>query len=392
MVATAHKVTRRRITVPTLSIPISEWNQGSIPGHDEAQRGTGYVRVTDIPRTLNNWLAVNPRTPKPIGAVPRAIAETLAATPEQFILKNAGIYILADEARESGGNLDVSLTDPKKHGIINGGHTYITIAKIVDEASEEDKIKLASAFVPVHVFTGIARDNVLAMADGLNRTRQVQEASLENLRGHYDTIKTAMKSHWGSEDIAYHEGDTGTVNISEVLAFLEIFNFERYPSEEHPHRLYAHRSRVIHEAAEDFGSHVESVGVVVKHLPDILKLADSIRFNIPPLLPAKARAETSGKMRLPFLHETIQNKIPNGWLYPILASFRANVNCDQGKGKFTWIANNDALLRSALPGLVSICQSEQRVANHKPEWVGKRESAYRQCRLHTELILQKLMK
>jgi hypothetical protein len=316
----------------------------------------------------------------------------LTTTPEQFILKNAGIYVLAESARESEGTLDVTLTDAKEHGIINGGHTYATIAKIVDEATDEEKVKLASAFVPVHVFTGISRDNVLAMADGLNRTRQVQEASLENLRGHYDTIKAAMKSHWGNEDIAYHEGDSGTVNIGEVLAFLEIFNFERYPAEEHPYRLYAHRSRVITEAAEDFGSHIESVGVIVKHLPDILKLADSIRLHIPPLLPAKARVETAGKMRLPFLHETIQNRIPNGWLYPILASFRANVAYDSVKGKFAWIADNGVLLKATLPGLVAICQSEQRAANHKPEWVGKRESAYRQCRLHTELILSKLMK
>lgn len=382
-------VASRRKADPTVSFPVQGWSQSPIPGHPGAERGTGFVRATDLPSKLAQWLGVNPRTPKAFGAIPKAIAETLHETPQQFALKNAGIYILADDVHVRDGHALIDLTSRNNHGIINGGHTFHTIAKAVAEATDEERAKLATAYIPVHVFTGIPRELVVQMADGLNRTRQVQESSLENLRGHYDLIKSAMKPHEGADDIAYHEGDTGIVSIGEVLAFLEIFNFGRYPEGEQPYRLYAHKGRVIHEAAQDFGEHIESVGIVVKHLPEILKLADLIRLKTPEYMTAKAREAANARIRLPFLREVATAKIPNGWLYPMLAGFRANVDHDN-KGRFAWLVPNEKLLDAALPGLVAICQSEQRAANHKPEWVGKRESAYRQCSQHVELTIRKL--
>ena len=50
---------------------------------------------------------------------------------------------------------------------------------------------------------------------------------------------------------------------------------------------------------------------------------------------------------------------------------------------------NDWYQGMHLPDLVSVCVNEHRNNNQKPEWVGKRDSAYRQCSLHVELYLAK---
>jgi hypothetical protein len=59
------------------------------------------------------------------------------------------------------------------------------------------------------------------------------------------------------------------------------------------------------------------------------------------------------------------------------------------KGQFDWRVSNAEVLRDCLPDLVSVCVNEHRNNNQKPEWVGKRDSAYRQCQLHVELYLAK---
>ena len=116
----------------------------------------------------------------------------------------------------------------------------------------------ARADAPVHLLQGVPHDMVAEIAEGLNRSKQVQDPSLENLRGHFDEIKKVMTGHVGHDAIAYHEGAEGDVYIAEILALIEMFNFERYPKDEHPYGLYAHQSRAVKEFAEDFEANPSS--------------------------------------------------------------------------------------------------------------------------------------
>ncbi|MFM2094545.1 MAG: hypothetical protein RIS70_1669, partial [Planctomycetota bacterium] len=97
----------------------------------------------------------------------------------------------------------------------------------------------------------------------------------------------------------------------------------------------------------------------------------------------------SNDAELYFLGMTSKYRLPNGWLYPILAAFRANVIWDLKRSRFDWRVDNEEILKSCLQDLVSVCVNEHRNNNQKPEWVGKRDSAYRQCYLHVELHLAK---
>jgi hypothetical protein len=93
--------------------------------------------------------------------------------------------------------------------------------------------------------------------------------------------------------------------------------------------------------------------------------------------------------QLHFLGKETKYRLPNGWLYPILAAFRANVDWNLEKSQLKWRVPNEEILKKCLRDLVTVCVNEHRNNNQKPEWVGKRDSAYRQCHLHVELYLAK---
>ena len=57
----------------------------------------------------------------------------------------------------------------------------------------------ASQEVACPKLPGIPHDMVAEIAEGLNRSKQVQDPSLENLRGHFEEIKQVMAGHIGHD-------------------------------------------------------------------------------------------------------------------------------------------------------------------------------------------------
>src|SRR5215472_994537 len=99
-------------------------------------------------------------------------------------IRNNGITVLVDEmsferAKEDEGILSVTLSDPERHGIANGGHTFTAIR----EVEEDDVAKPTEAYVRVFFIQGVEKEDIADMAEGLNRSLQVDDKSLENLQG-----------------------------------------------------------------------------------------------------------------------------------------------------------------------------------------------------------------
>ena len=63
----------------------------------------------------------------------------------------------------------------------------------------------------------ITLDKVPEIAEGLNRSKQVDDPSLENLKGHFEKIRAALEGKPGSDQIAYHMGDSGSIYITDIL-------------------------------------------------------------------------------------------------------------------------------------------------------------------------------
>jgi hypothetical protein len=320
---------------------------------------------------------------------------TLTNEPEKFVLKNTGIFLLADGAAHTKlpgnkGVVEVTLKDPKIHGVVNGGHTLHVIRDVRDEYDEDE---LADAYVRIHVLEGVDADLVPDMAEGLNRSMQVDDPSLANLKEAFAGIKKVMEGKPGEKQIAYRQGDPGNVDILLVLTFMAMFDIERYPDRKsHPNNLFGHQKSVLQVFMDDKDASFQRI---LKRLPEILRLSDRIQ--------QVAFAEcgpTIGKMRLSdaktanragadrykklpayFAGDVIGGKFQLGWLFPMLAAFRANVSrADwEEKGKLSWLVDPEELLHAVIGELVEVIKTEHQDNKYKPAEVGRRASAYLQC-------------
>lgn len=407
---------RKRPQSLRIDLPVDEFRSLPLPGVEDARLGDCFVRVTDLPAALDAFMEVNPRVPNRTnkgiltGPVAHGILATLQDNPDAMVLKNQGIYLLVDEAKfekaQGGkGTLTLNFTDPGKHGIVNGGHTYAAIRSAIDQINNEEDLKaLQNAFVRLHILQGVDEDLVPEIAEGLNRSKQVDDPSLMNLQGEFDVIRKVLKGTQGDTRIAFHQGDDGDVYISEILVYLEMFNQERFSERKHPNSLYNKQGLAIKYFSEDMGEkeHKANLVSVMQKLPDFLWLADSIRKATPDAAKRnnfkfgqiKMNGERAGSAKargtsLPFIGETVNYRVPNGWVYPMLASFRANLTPSKDGKSFEWKIPLKDLLPMVIDDLVGVCVAEHRDNNTRPELIGKRESAYSQCYTKMQLFLAK---
>jgi hypothetical protein len=393
----------------TFSIHTDEYRSQPIPGVKDAKIGHCFVSVADLPNWLEEFMEVNPRVPNRTqkgilsGPVIKGITSTLLENPEDMALKNQGIFLLVDHAEFSKatggeGRLTVSLSDKSRHGIVNGGHTFAAIRDTLENASELELDAVTKAYVRLHLLQGIDESKVPEIAEGLNRSKQVDDPSLDNLRGYFNRIKDVMKDRPGSENIAYYQGDEGEIYISEVLAYASLFNCSRYDENNHPYRLYKQLSLGLKSFEMEKKKSEKDGGrspfeLLIPKTPEILILGDKIKLRTKDVAKSdcgfefgrmkvgkeRAAAKKHRNIHLPFIGQSVNFRVPNGWLFPMLAAFRANVRWDLSGGVFEWKVPVEELFEGVFGDLVRVCVSEHRESGMSPEWVGKRESAYRQC-------------
>jgi hypothetical protein len=80
-----------------------------------------------------------------------------------------------------------------------------------------------------------------------------------------------------------------------------------------------------------------------------------------------------------FLNESVDGKVPLGWIMPMLGAFRANVIWNDPRGSFAWKVPNERLLKSCLRRLVSCILEIHQRENSRPEYVGRSATAWRLC-------------
>jgi hypothetical protein len=395
----------------TFTVPTHEYRSLPIPGLEGTKVGDCFVTVTALPEKLDDFMEVNPRVPNRTqkgvlsGPVIKGITETLTDNPEDMAIKNQGIYLLVEDAtfnRATGGNgqLSITLGNRDRHGIVNGGHTYAAIRDAIENADEMELQNLSRAYVRLHILQGIEYSKVAEIAEGLNRSKQVDDPSLANLQGHFDNIRQVMAGKPGEHAIAYHQGGEGEVYIVEVLVFLEMLNRERFDRKKHPHYLYSRTKSALEFYQKDLEARPSPVDILVPRLPEILELSDLIRHETPSAARRvgfefgrmktgknRAGAKRNKNIPLPFLNSNMNHHVPNGWLYPMLAAFRANVNWDLQQAKFEWKVPLKKLVPAVIDDLVRVCVTEHRDNNLQPDKVGKRESTYVQCYDKLQLYL-----
>lgn len=396
-------------------IHVDDFQFHAIPGIPNAKVGSCFIRGDELVNhlDLDQWLTVNPRVPKRnakdllTGHVIRGIRDTLSDAPIDFALKNQGLYLLVEsisayDRQRDGGSLQFTMSDPASHGLCNGGHTYAAIREYADRA--ENPCTLEEVWVRLHVFEGIEPDKVPAMAEGLNRSRQVDDPSLMNLEGQFDDIRKALGRKPGHKEVAYKQGDAGNYYITDIIRGIMFFNCERFDNRKHPSTLYRQQKQMLDMFKDDAEKRPSPINLIIPHTHDILLLMDMIAQATPPACKRVQPPFELGRMKsaprgvcagspkhkdtpLFFLGTKMDHKIHTGWLLVMLAGFRANVDWDLGAGKFAWKMPLERLLPKVIDGLVAVCVQEYRDNKSKPEEMARNPAVYDRCYKEVELEL-----
>lgn len=141
------------------------------------------------------------------------MVSTLIHEPDMFTHKNAsGITIFANDCIDNqDGSYTILLSD--SDGIANGGHTYTALKNFGS----------AKNFVKVTIEINLDDAKKIDIVESLNLSKKIEQVSLNNKRGVFDWHKELLFNY--QDDIIYHEGDSGFVNIRESYGSLFLFTY-----------------------------------------------------------------------------------------------------------------------------------------------------------------------
>jgi AIPR protein len=277
------------------------------------------------------------------GYVPNAIRKSFNDLPDLFMFMNRGLVISANKVSfdNKSSQVTIQFTDLNLHGLLDGGHTYNII-------TEEALGIEGSQFVKVEILEGFGLDDITQLVDARNTSNQVKDESLMNLQGDFEDLKKALKGATFLDKIAFSEYETDEnnepkpIDIREVIAILTAFDKENFTDLVHP--INAYRSKIA--CLGHFKAHRSAYKKIYPLAKEILELYDHIQDKLPSLYNASGGKfgrltgvtfygdEKKGSSDLFFINKESKYAVPDGFVYPILGSFRALL--EEKAGKYTW--------------------------------------------------------
>lgn len=313
------------------------------------------VNVADLP-DLGGWRKINVRDPKLTGTVPKAIRGSVNENPELFVFMNRGIVLSVEGVTYDNktSNVTVMLRDPNIHGLLDGGHTYNILL--------EERASLPhTQYVKLELLEGFRQEEIPNLVDARNTSNQVRDQSLMNLQGEFEKLKRAISTRPYAGLIAYKEhevlddGNPKPIDVREVIAILTCFDRASFDDRVHPINAYRSKAAML----QHFSEHKKDYEKIYPLANDILELYDHVQLLLPDLY-NKVRAKGgevaggkfgrltgvttyNGKRRaeLLFIGKDSRYAVPAGFVYPVLAAFRALL--EEKGGRYVWGKGLDPL-------------------------------------------------
>lgn len=352
----------------------------------QSRVGLFYVLAAHVPRELWDWREVNPREINRRSAVYKQISQTLTQESARFHERNRGITIVADDVQYDDKRKEVvlKLSSTKIHGVVDGAHTLDAILEVQKQPPEEGW----PAYVFVKAITGVEIDQIAEIAGGLNTSQQVDLKSLENLREHFSVLQGVLANEPYAEQVAYKMNEDKPVDVREILYYLAVFDGSQYSANKHPVALFGRKEGIVRMFADQAAAKPaagDSFRTLISKAPEILRLRDTIEKRALELpvgrykagKSTRIRSESNRETQLVFTGDTVNGKIPLGWIMPMLAGFRANVDWNKPKGSFSWIMPLDELVDACIEPMVLAIRDVHEQENSRPEYVGRNSIAWR---------------
>lgn len=329
-----------------LSFPVTSFRRLDTP-YANRKWGFAVLEVKDLP-DLREWREINVRDPKLTGDVPRLIGNSFRGDPETFLFKNRGLTlsVKASEFDNATGRLTIFLEDPEIHGLLDGGHTNAVILN--ERAGLEGK-----QYVRIELLEGFDPGEVVDLIGARNTSNQVQDESLMNLKGKFDKLQGAFSGAVYASEIAYQEfeldakGNPKPISVKEIIAILTAFNASRWTETEQP--INAYRSRAA--CLGYFKEKPDQYEILYPIAKDILRLYDEVILALPRhynLVGGKTGdggsfgkltgvvVQKARKEKLSYTGKESDYSVPTGFVFPMLAAFRALLEKDPKSGNWKW--------------------------------------------------------
>jgi hypothetical protein len=396
-------------------------------------------RVYHIYPTLAAWVGktmpdgVNPRSHDADclkSPVARQIENKILEKPDNFYLANRGITIMADAVNHTGNICEIVITDPQQQGAADGATTDAVISKVqtllARELSEDkqifygqfldgitsgnkvdwDKIPdvLRKARVHLEVHVGLEdRERIADLVEGRNTSRQVKGWSMADFKGEFDDLKGILERDKSPFKglIGWEENSPQDVNVLDVLSLLTLMHPEFDEQDEQgkdkaPVVAYANKGRMDSRLAdEDLRKAYKRLNPLVI---DILKLYEFMYAEFEGAYDAAfGNKSRLGKREgvtprhdnpvvLPLTGFKANYVIPNGFLFPLLASFRALVTYTPQTG---WKADPYEFFRKHGKKLVAELMDQVESVGGNPNVAGKKKQVYTAMHAQTRLALSR---
>ena len=369
----------------TFDIPVNSFRKIPNPYKEGpssvSQMYTAICDVKDLPDDLIDWMETNPRKQNTNSGVAKKIKTSLVESSD-FHLLNRGILLSANDVTFNNydNTMKLVFTDKEYHGNVDGGHTLMVILE------NRDDLERGQQYVKLEILTGV--EGIFEdLAAARNTSTQVQDKSIANLRDYFDIIKEVISTETFKDRVYFMENDDGNIDVGDILAILNMFNLDAYPSMDScPVVSFSSKKRCIDNYInlyEQHGDNPENPHVKMKPIMvDIFKLYDYVEAKLPEYYRAKNPNGKYGSItgvstpkenrKAPtskFYEKTLSHGSPNGFIYPILGSLRALLV--EENGVYKWKYDPYKVLEKIGPELVSLTVERSRNSGNDPVKVGK---------------------
>jgi hypothetical protein len=351
---------------------------------------------------------INPRSHEKLpNRLANTIEDSLKNNPQFFHLLNRGVLVLADKARYDNltETLSFTVSDAHQNGMADGATTDRVLARIKTEIPEFDKLKLENipeylqdANVHVEIISGDIGGMLVDLASARNTSVQVKEFALENLGGGFDWLKSSLQGTEFENRIRFRENDSQPVDVRQILGLLTLFHPKWSQEKREPIIAYSNKGDVLdHFRDKEWKDGYRSLEKVTV---DILRMYDYINVNFQKRyeeykvqIGSKARLGMRKEVRfkdtgfyvLPLSQQKTQYLIPDGWLYPILGSFRMLLKYNSPPGFAEWLLDPFRFFDGIGSNLIADVVEESEAMNHNAASVGKSRPLWNSLRKSVEM-------
>lgn len=362
-----------------------------------------YMIICDVKNLPNDIpMDTNPRMQNEKTKVAKKIQNSLLDHSERnFYLLNRGILLSAKDVsfNNETNEVKIDFDDLSVHGDVDGGHTY----KIIKNFS--DQLEFGEQYVKVEVLTGI-EDIFEQLAAARNTSVQVTDQSIAELENRYNLIKDAFKNELFFNDISYKQNDVKRIDVSDILAILNLFNIEKYPLgslSPMPIISYSSKKACIDSYISESKKHEDDQTKnpyykMINIMPDIAKLYDKLETNMAYYYKGdnagvKKYGAITGvtmvkpgkqKFKSKFYQYDMDYATPNGFIYPILGAFRALVI--EEDNKYKWVKNPFEIVDLVGKDLVASTITMSRDLGNNPNATGKNTNLWERLFMQITMI------